>query len=65
MEETIIKCDNCLDILSNKEIYIEVRIKDKRKVIDKKFHFCDLNCLMNRLEENKNNLTHQQESKGE
>lgn len=64
MEETIIKCDNCLDILSNKETYVEVKLKDKRKVLDKKFHFCDWYCLTNRLEENKNNLTHQ-EDKGE
>ena len=45
MEETIIKCDNCLDVLTNQEIYIELRLKDRRKVIDKRLHFCDLNCL--------------------
>ena len=45
MEETIIKCDNCLDVLTNEEIYIELRLKDKRKVIDRKLHLCNMNCL--------------------
>ena len=45
MEETIIKCDNCLDVLTDNEVIVELRVKDKRKVIDRRLHFCDLNCI--------------------
>ena len=45
MEVNIIKCDYCRNILNNKNLYIEVREKNKQVFIDKKYHFCDRHCL--------------------
>lgn len=56
MEETIIKCDYCENILNNKNLYIEIKEKNKKTIIDKKYHFCDRHCLIAYL-------THQHENK--
>ena len=62
MEETIIKCDYCESLLNDKVLcknfYIELREKNKKVLIDKKYHFCDRHCLSAYL-------AHQHEDKGE